>query len=151
MAGLNLLLFQALAELVGEAETPWIIGGDFNATPMQLREAEVERLLQGELETSGALTCASGSGAELDYFILSLDLKHFVELTHVIAEAGTSPHSMVCNAAVAILGQGASAEASTAQVPLHPLAEAWGSGLRAAGAQPAVRILGTQLVVEEQL
>ena len=52
--------------------------------------------MQGELATSGALTCASGGGADLDYFIISPDLRHFVELTHIIAAAGTSPHSMVC-------------------------------------------------------
>ena len=46
-SGQNLLIYQVIAEIVGESNMPWIIAGDFNAQPDELRSAEVDRLAGG--------------------------------------------------------------------------------------------------------
>ena len=64
----NLDLLQGLAFLLGRLRGPWIVGGDFNLTQEDLRQANWFELVGGTPFATDEPTCGARS---IDFFVLS--------------------------------------------------------------------------------
>ena len=88
----NIDLMQSIAGIVGELRGPWILAGDFNLTPEDVRGTGWLELLNGVLHAPSAPTC---NGRVIDFFVTSASLASAVVAVSVVLDSGTSPHSAV--------------------------------------------------------
>ena len=86
----NLELLQATAALVKTLRGPWILAGDFNASPQALAATNWPQVLGGTIVAPSAPTCHSST---YDYFVICDSLAPLVSGVQVIQNAGLSPHS----------------------------------------------------------
>ena len=66
----NRVLLEEVARLVTTVRGPWLVGGDFQMSPDQLRASGWVAWVGGRVFCAGQPTCTSAvEGAELDYFV----------------------------------------------------------------------------------
>ena len=88
----NRELLERVAATLNSLGGPWILGGDFNATPEALRNTGFLDLVDGVFQAPTDPTCGP---RVLDYFIVSRSLSPAVFAVHVVADGAFSPHSPV--------------------------------------------------------
>ena len=88
----NVDLLQTIAGVVSELRGPWILAGDFNLTPEDVRGTGWLELLNGVIHAPSVPTC---NGRVIDFFVTSASLASAVVAVSVVLDSGTSPHSAV--------------------------------------------------------
>ena len=72
---MNWRILIRVAEILNAGQKPFIIGGDFQCTPAELRATDWLNIVKGTIVASGDITCTTGSSArEIDFFIASTGL-----------------------------------------------------------------------------
>eukprot|EP00971_Amphidinium_carterae_P336082 6472238-Amphidinium_carterae.3 len=82
----------ALLHMVRRTEGPWIVCGDWNQAPHQLREWRFAEAAGGELHHTSLPTCTAGVGRVLDYFLIAHELSPLVLSLERIEDSITTPH-----------------------------------------------------------
>lgn len=91
-AKLNLDLLHAIGAALSRAGERWILAGDFNCTPEQLRATGWLKVVKGRTVEASASTCGD---RKLDYFVVSEGLWPAVRSAHVIGDSGCKTHKPV--------------------------------------------------------
>lgn len=91
-AKINLDMLHAMAAVLRQCGEAWVLGGDFNTTPQELRATGWLGLVGGIICEPKAATCGD---RKLDFFVVSQSLAHAVRSVHVVGDAGFKPHSPV--------------------------------------------------------
>ena len=88
----NLDLLEAAAAVLRSLQGPWILGGDFNATPAELAATGFLRLAgNAVIKAPGDATAGT---REIDYFVVSPGLAHAAAAAHVLSHT-FGPHHPV--------------------------------------------------------
>ena len=69
---------------------PWILGGDWNCTPQELRDTGWLQKVGGTIHAPAAATC---NESVYDFFVVKSCISDGVQSTHKIGDAGYTPHS----------------------------------------------------------
>eukprot|EP00971_Amphidinium_carterae_P340303 6478573-Amphidinium_carterae.1 len=85
-------LLGEIGQCVLEENTAWILGGDWNMQPHELRATGFLDLVQGVVVRVQQPTCHAGAHRELDYFVLSKGAAQMVQALHVHPLTLTRPH-----------------------------------------------------------
>ena len=88
----NLDLLHAMAAVLRQCGALWVLSGDFNTTPQELRATGWLELVEGVICEPEATTCGD---RKLDFFVVSRSLVHAVRSVHVIGDAIFNPHKPV--------------------------------------------------------
>ena len=79
--------------MIASIQGPWIVGGDWNMSPVQLSAAGWPSLVMGSIY---APTEATSNDRTIDSFVVSRGLAGVVIAVAEVADAGASQHSPVC-------------------------------------------------------
>eukprot|EP00971_Amphidinium_carterae_P352078 6492414-Amphidinium_carterae.2 len=82
----------ALLHYVRLVEGPWIVCGDWNLTPQQLRQWSFAEAAGGEIHHTKHATCKAGIGRVLDYFLVARELSDLIVSVERLEESLVSPH-----------------------------------------------------------
>ena len=85
----NQAVLTELAALVGSIRGPWVIGGDWNFTPQQLRDTNWLQIVNGVIKAPARDTC---NGKVYDFFVVHSSLDEAVVGTVRVEDGGLSPH-----------------------------------------------------------
>ncbi|CAK0885126.1 unnamed protein product [Prorocentrum cordatum] len=103
-------MLEDLGVFLRRSRSPWILAGDFNLPPEDIKLCKWVELLKGTIVAPSGPTCfASKSGSTIDYYIVSQGLANFVSDVRAVYGTPSSPH-----VAVAMLLKG-----PTLNIPLH--------------------------------
>ena len=94
----NRAILYAAGGLIVKHSGQWLIGGDFNNTPQDLRYimAKWLKAIGGEVCAPGNITCKSVHGGRtIDFFIIDSRISHGVEGIWTQMDFPSSPHYMV--------------------------------------------------------
>ena len=88
----NLDLLEAIGARIGTLKGPWIIGGDWQCPPDDLRETGWLKTVKGTIYAPAAPTCGDRA---LDYFVVSEGLAQAgaIVAACTVGDAGYNPHS----------------------------------------------------------
>ena len=93
--GPNLEYLQILGAYLTQCKRPWVVAGDWNLNPSELKACGWLTQLSGDIIAPSAITCTGGNGDTLDYFVVSAGLSARCSARGVWTEAPSSPHSPV--------------------------------------------------------
>jgi hypothetical protein len=85
-------LLQTVGALVATLRGPWIIGGDWQCTPDDLKATGWLQTVKGVIHAPAASTCGDRI---IDFFVVSACFSQAVVATCVIGDGGFKPHSPV--------------------------------------------------------
>eukprot|EP00959_Pyramimonas_sp_CCMP1952_P365224 7648385-Pyramimonas_sp.AAC.1 len=102
IAAANLDILFLVAERVRMIGRPYVIAGDFNNEPDDLRAAGVMDWFDATIVGPGVGTCAP-AGRQVDFFLVPEGLEAVA--VHVHPEVPLSPHSVVCLQIAATVGR----------------------------------------------
>ena len=88
----NLDILQAMALTLNLLSGPWVIGGDWNVTPIQLLHSGWLSLVKGVVIAPAVPTC---NDSVYDFFVVSESMLYAVHSVAVVGDAGLEPHSPV--------------------------------------------------------
>eukprot|EP00959_Pyramimonas_sp_CCMP1952_P149930 3137297-Pyramimonas_sp.AAC.1 len=73
IAGMNVTKLIPLGTLLQSIKTPWLVIGDFNATPIELQKSGWPSLVDGliRVPSGSEYTCTAGQKRMIDYAVLS--------------------------------------------------------------------------------
>ena len=72
---LNWKILMRVASILNLSQIPFIIGGDFQCGPQELRDTQWLEILKGVIVSSGEITCTTATSArEMDFFVVSTGL-----------------------------------------------------------------------------
>ena len=91
-AKVNLDMLHAMAAVLNQCGDVWVLGGDFNCTPEQLRNTGWLRLVNGHIVQPPSSTCGDRT---LDFFVVASGLAHAVKSAHTIGDAVFKQHRPV--------------------------------------------------------
>ena len=86
----NIDMLHHIAAIIAGLVGPWIIGADWNCTPVELLATGWLKLVGGTIAAPKAPTC---NGNTYDFFVVANALGHAVFSTHTIGDAQCAPHS----------------------------------------------------------
>ena len=86
----NLGLLKSAAFTINSLVGPWIVGGDWNCTPADLTKTGWLDKVGGVIHAPSSPTC---NGKIYDFFVVAKSISDQVQSTHLIADAGFTPHS----------------------------------------------------------
>ena len=88
-----------VAKQINDAGLPVIWGSDFNMPPaMVKRELVADAVCASVVASDGSIpTCTSGKGTNIDFFIISNDIKLVEQQARVDPHTNTSPHRPVAS------------------------------------------------------
>ena len=86
----NLDLLESVAFTLRGLTGPFIIGGDWNCTPGDLRATGWIKKIGGVIRAPRGATC---NGKVYDFFVVSASIADEVHSVHKISDAGFTPHS----------------------------------------------------------
>eukprot|EP00973_Karenia_brevis_P056173 7811667-Karenia_brevis.AAC.1 len=72
--GCNLEFLEVLGTYIASCGEAWVAGGDWNMSPHELMASGWLTQVSGEIVASSDITCTSGHGDVLDYFVVSAGL-----------------------------------------------------------------------------
>ena len=87
--------FGVLAQWLMEKDTPFVLAGDWNVSPQELRAHTWVQLLNASIVHPNAVTCDQGQGTEIDFYVVSTAMADFMHRTAVIRGGPTWPHRPV--------------------------------------------------------
>ena len=77
---LNWAILTRVAEILNLCQIPFVIGGDFQCTPQELRDTQWLDILKGVIVSSGQVTCTTVTSArEIDFFVASKGMESVLE------------------------------------------------------------------------
>ena len=88
----NLNLLHAIAAALRPCVGNWLLGGDFNCTPDQLRATGWLELVGGRIIAPAASTCGERT---IDFFVIGASLAHAALSAHTVGDAECRPHHPV--------------------------------------------------------
>ena len=86
----NLAILDKVAEVLRLLDGPWIIGGDFNATPEDFEATGFLDLIQGVAHYPEEPTCGRKT---FDFFLVSRSLFPSVYAVRPVVDGASNPHS----------------------------------------------------------
>ena len=86
----NLDLLETVAFTLASLVGPWIVGGDWNCTPDDLRATGWLKKLGGVICAPVGSTC---NGKVYDFFVVAAPIADAVHNVHKIGDAGLTSHS----------------------------------------------------------
>ena len=94
VTGVNLLKLQQLRDRLAMSRLPFIIGADWNMTPDEPEESGWLRQVRVAVKVPAevAVTCTSGRGRIIDYFVVSRDFEPLVIKTGAALDTPWGPH-----------------------------------------------------------
>lgn len=94
----NRAILHAAGDVIKRNGGPWILGGDFNTTPQDLKLAMHDWLktVGGDVCAPGNFTCKNRFGGRtIDFFIVDIRISHGVQGVWVQMDLPSSPHFLV--------------------------------------------------------
>ena len=88
----NLNLLHAIAATLRPCAGNWLLGGDFNCTPDQLRATGWLELVGGSIVAPSAPTCGERT---IDFFVIGASLAHTALSAHTVGDDECRPHHPV--------------------------------------------------------
>ena len=88
----NQAILTELAAYLGTIRGPWIVAGDWNVTPQQLKAAPWDQIVKGAIKQPNEASC---NGKVYDFFVVSKSLSASVVAVTALDNGGFSPHSAV--------------------------------------------------------
>ena len=86
----NVDLLNSAAFTINSLVGPWIVGGDWNCTPAELKATGWLKRVNGVAVAPSAPTC---NDSAYDYFVVHQSILHLVHSVHRVADAELWPHS----------------------------------------------------------
>ena len=131
-----------MAAVLDTIQGPWLIGGDWNCTPDELRKTGWLRLVKGVICAPIAPSCGD---RVLDYFVVSEKIHHAVKHVFNVGDTLCTPHSptrilISADARVMVVRQLKVPTGFGARLPQGPVAECTALLCRSAAA-PTSRVL----------
>ena len=90
LAKCNLDLLESMACTLDGLTGPFVVGGDWNCSPEELKASGWLKRVKGVIVAPAAPTCNDNT---FDYFVVHRSIAHLVHSVHKVADAGLSPHS----------------------------------------------------------
>ena len=93
--GCNLEFLHILGAFLAKCGRPWIVAGDWNLNPAELRACGWLSQVSGDIVAPAGITCTSGDGDILDFYVVSAGLSSRCSAREAWTAAPSSPHSPV--------------------------------------------------------
>ena len=97
--GTNGAIVRLCSGFMTQLHGAWVGGGDWSMTPTELGQSGFLSHVGGSVCSSGLITCTSGSGRELDYFVAGMRFSASVSKVRRLHTIPTAPRCLVHMAA----------------------------------------------------
>eukprot|EP00959_Pyramimonas_sp_CCMP1952_P184339 3854828-Pyramimonas_sp.AAC.1 len=94
MAGTNSRKMHNIARIVKSLDVPWLLVGDFNATPAEMAKSGWLDVLRARVVTPEGVevSCTSGKGRMIDYAVVPDSFRPFLSQVMPVQNLPWGPH-----------------------------------------------------------